>query len=808
MILRLLIWATIALLSGAAALTHEFLWTRRLVDLVGGTGQSISLVLGCFFLGLSLGAALATRFVERLTCPWQALAIIELGIGLLTIPAAILPWWSEWIWQALGTELLISGWGAAVKLILSVLVVIPPAVAMGMTLPVLIRAIRWSCAGADKLHVLVYGTNTLGGSLGLLVAASWLLPTWGVFRAMVISAATNFVVAALAWSMGMLPKFTPAGNAHPVRQSTSGEKHEATVNSNAFGKRASIGPPLVLNNCALLALSGYSGFSILAFEIVAVRMVSLVVPSSFQAANSVLLTVIFLLAVASIVVPLTRISPSPITTRLAVFLTLSGSAIALAPFLMFDATHQLLSVTHLVAVADERWLTAWGFGLAVLKVTVVSLGPALLLGGMIFPTLLDSISDGHREQVAGRWAAALAVNGMGGALGAMTANYLLLPGLGIYGALVLIGTIQVLAACLLLFAMVHRWMLLGCIPIVLAAAFLLDRANALPYISPRTEQRFDVIAKSFGHDGVCLVVDASRSGRGILMNNQYLLGSTSAFDDHRRQLLLPLVLHPQPKDVCCLGLATGISAGAAIDFRPPVNITVIELSPLVVAAAANHFGAVNRNIVRQENARVLTEDARTYLAAAHQQFDVIVGDLYRPYGAGEGRLFAVEHFCNVRQALREGGVFCQWLPAHQLTESHFRTIAATFVDVFPDAKLIKIDDNPDFPLLALLGTHGAAFHWQQVDERCRQLSIRTNIKDRHLASGEAIRSLIVGQLSADRFIGVKRNTLDNASLEIAAGLRKATWDPRKSHGAVGTENYLLGTNWLRFQSTLSQYVDQ
>ena len=39
--------------------------------------------------------------------------------------------------------------------------------------------------------------------------------------------------------------------------------------------------------------------------------------------------------------------------------------------------------------------------------------------------------------------------------------------------------------------------------------------------------------------------------------------------------------------------------------------------------------------------------------------------------AGEGRLYAREHFHAVRGALRDGGVFCQWLPLYQLTRDKF-----------------------------------------------------------------------------------------------------------------------------------------
>ena len=62
----------LALASGFAALTHELLWTRRLIDLLGASTESTSRVFGFFFLGLALGLVVASRWINRLEGPWLA----------------------------------------------------------------------------------------------------------------------------------------------------------------------------------------------------------------------------------------------------------------------------------------------------------------------------------------------------------------------------------------------------------------------------------------------------------------------------------------------------------------------------------------------------------------------------------------------------------------------------------------------------------------------------------------------------------------------------------------------------------------
>ena len=70
----------LAFFSGMAALSHELLWTRRLIDLLGATEWVTGRVLGLFFLGLSLGGWLACRLTENGN-PAKRLAMAELAIA-------------------------------------------------------------------------------------------------------------------------------------------------------------------------------------------------------------------------------------------------------------------------------------------------------------------------------------------------------------------------------------------------------------------------------------------------------------------------------------------------------------------------------------------------------------------------------------------------------------------------------------------------------------------------------------------------------------------------------------------------------
>jgi predicted membrane-bound spermidine synthase len=115
------------LFSGAAALVYQVVWVRQLTTVLGTTLEAVSLVLGLFMLGLGLGAALASRFIDglpgsRLT---QLYAALEIGVGLfaLLFPRLLAPF-------------------TAILLLL-------PTTLMGATLPIAVAILARAGRGAE-----------------------------------------------------------------------------------------------------------------------------------------------------------------------------------------------------------------------------------------------------------------------------------------------------------------------------------------------------------------------------------------------------------------------------------------------------------------------------------------------------------------------------------------------------------------------------------------------------------------------------------------------------------------------------------
>ena len=99
---------------------------------------------------------------------------------------------------------------------------------------------------------------------------------------------------------------------------------------------------------------------------------------------------------------------------------------------------------------------------------------------------------------------------------------------------------------------------------------------------------------------------------------------------------------------------------------------------------------------------LLAADARRWVRTSRAHYDLIVADNFHPARSGSGALYTVEHFRAVQARLDSDGLFCQWLPLHQLDLATLRSIVHSFTTVYPGAWAILASNSLETPVLGLL----------------------------------------------------------------------------------------------------------
>jgi spermidine synthase len=192
----------------------------------------------------------------------------------------------------------------------------------------------------------------------------------------------------------------------------------------------------------------------------------------------------------------------------------------------------------------------------------------------------------------------------------------------------------------------------------------------------------------------------------LRIDNRAQEGSSDSLSADARQALLPLLLHPSPRRVLFLGLGTGTTATAAAT-DPSLQVQAAELLP-EVAAVSPLFTQRNFDPVTRERLQVISTDARRFVQVATARYDVVIADNVHPARSGSAALYTVEHFAAVRERLADDGLFCQWLPLHQLDLATLRSIMASFMAVYPRGGALLATHSLQTPVIGLVGRRGAA----------------------------------------------------------------------------------------------------
>ena len=256
-----------------------------------------------------------------------------------------------------------------------------------------------------------------------------------------------------------------------------------------------------------------------------------------------------------------------------------------------------------------------------------------------------------------------------------------------------------------------------------------------------------------GDSAAVSVVEDAGGVSTLRINNRQQEGSSATVLSDARQAWLPLLLHPAPRRALFLGLGTGTTASSAA-ADTSVQVDAVELLPEVVEASALFVRAAEPT-TSNPAPNLLVADARRFVRTTDQRYDVIVSDNFHPARSGSGALYTVEHFRAVRERLNEDGVFCQWLPLHQLDLDTLRSIARSFLAVYPQGAAVLATNSLDTPVVGLVARVGESrFGLAAARERLAASRVAPQLQALQFVDEFAVLgAYIAGPASLARFAG-------------------------------------------------------
>ncbi len=725
--------------SGFSGLIYEVVWARLLERTMGASVYSITTVLTVYMAGLALGSFLAGRLVDRRSDSLRLYGILQAAIGVscVLVPALLVllaPVYRN-AYQSLDASFQTL---TLVRFLISGLVLIVPTTLMGATLPVLSRYLTTRLDTLGETVGRLYAVNTFGAVVGSFAAGFVLMPRLGIMGATFFAAAINVIIALLVFSAarGAGTQAAPeerrsdAGGVEDRKRARGhAERGAAAVRSaSADGKRAG-GYVIVL---AIVAFA-VSGFAAMVYQVAWMRSLSLVIGSSVYAVSLTLTAYILGLALGASIVSRLVDRWERLLWRLGgIEIGIGAAALAVVPIL----GRLPLAMIGIV----ERFSGSFGalmaaeFGIVFLVILV----PTVLMGG-VFP-LVVRICTRRLEAVGRSVGAVYASNTVGAIAGSFVGGFVLIPWLGIQGAISFAVTVSLALGAVLTIADRTVGGLRRFAPAVAAVLLIVVVLPLLPswdpaimssgsyfyadmYSSQAEEWGLtgeDAI-RSFGtvlyhKEGVATTVTVRQARSDIYLQSN---GKTEASDgpDMRTQKLLahaPMMLHPDPKDVLVIGLASGVTVGAALSY-PIETVDCVEIAPAMLEVASTFFAEANGHCMEDPRLNVIIEDGRNHVEYTQRTYDVMISEPSNLWIVGISNLFTREFFQMARDRMNDGGVVGMWFQAYNMTDEQCRMIARTFADVFDSATIWELDPGVDYMLVGTVGD--AKLDWDVLTAR-------------------------------------------------------------------------------------------
>ncbi|MFH0021482.1 fused MFS/spermidine synthase [Pseudomonas fluorescens] len=699
----LLIPALLLCISGAAALVYQVLWIKQLSLVVGVEVYAITTGISAFFAGLAIGGWLFGRWADRAAQPLLLYAALEVLVAILAVGATVTMSLAATAFAWLQTHVGLFAW------LLPFTLVGIPAVLMGGTLPVLVRALA---SDPGKAGGQLYAANTLGAIVGTLLAAFVLIASLGVRGSALFAAMLNLLAA--------------AGALWFARQ------HSAPV-AVAVSHHAEKAP-----DRTALWLYSIAGGVALGYEVVWSQSIVQFMSTRTYAFAVVLATYLAGLFIGS---ALLARRVERIRDPWGVFgLLIAGAGlIALLEIALLGrwlVLAQSQAETWLLSLsASELAGMSARFAVAALSIVFV---PTLLLGAA-FPLALR-LSVGQ-QRVGRDVGAVVAFNTVGGIVGVMLCGFVLIPLLGLVRTL---GLLAVIAAGIGYFAVRkghhvkkgrrQAVVALGLVSVAVALLTPVDKiASLLPGARNGTLAFYEE-----GRGGTVAVV---AQGRGAnTFHRLYIQGVSNTGDAMpslrymRIQALLPLLIHNgEPRSTLVIGFGTGITAGALLRYPGLQQRVVAELLPSVVKAAPLFKG--NFNAASDPGVDVRLRDGRQELLRSAQTYDLITLEPPPPSAAGVVNLYSRDFYQLAASRLQNQGIVAQWLPLPTQNIEDSRSLVRSFLDVFPYASLW----TSEFHEMLLVGSlQPMTLDATKITERFQQDSVRSTLQDVGIGSAAAL----------------------------------------------------------------------
>ena len=689
-------------LSGISGLIYETIWLRMLIRVLGNTVYATSIILAAFMAGLALGSFALGKISGRTKNHLKLYAMLEIGVALSAL--ALLPVFSHLMPVYKLIYNLASGQRIVLTLFQSVIMMgllLVPTCLMGGTLPVLSAFLQRAHRELAGRIGILYGCNTLGAVFGVLGSGMFAIGAWGERETLYIAVFINAAMAALAFAMsGLQRRELPKALSPESLPRPPHDLHAQVV---------STGLPFLTPKFMIISYA-LSGFAAISYEIVWTRIFQIQLGTSMYAFSMMLGSYLLGIAVGSMTggaLPLKK------ETKVKTYGWLQ----------LFVAAYGLAGMFLLTLFSPAGYLENLTLS-NVITLPLLVVTPLTFALGLMFPAISAAYID---EQETGRDVGRIyAANTAGCILGSLACGFFMMHFFGTRTTMLLLACVNMLLGiCVLLNMKDAKTRLFACAAV--ATILIVAVLAPDPFLSVFRKS----LREKFGsrcpdiqvyyHRENSAATTTAWGVKGFPMEKQLYIngiGMTKLCTEAKLMAHLPLMLHPNPKNilVICFGMGTALRSAWS---HQGVDCDVVELVGETYDCF-KYFHANAERVLTDVRVRHYVDDGRNFLTMRSTKYDVITIDPAPPiWSAGTVNLYSKEFFESCREHLCDKGIMSLWVPPGSFSE--VRMIMRTYLSVFPHASVWRGPRYAGFYLI------GASDLPDTVQNRFREAMSETSV---------------------------------------------------------------------------------
>jgi spermidine synthase len=662
----------IFILSGAAGLMYEVVWSRQLVLVFGNTTQAVSTILTGFFGGMAIGSFVGGKLADRVRSTLRLYGVIELilvVVVLLTpITFRLLHDAYRGIFPSIEGQPIVLG---LIRFVLAILALAPATVLMGATLPTLTRQLTRT-GHLSSAFGRLYAANTVGAILGTIAAGLVLIELLGLTGTLVVGAACSGIAGVVAILLGReLP--AAAGEPDPSFPETG----TAVLSSDSAHDDELILPPARRPTLALI-LAFVSGLTSLGYQVLWTRLLS------SGTGNS---TYVFTLILAMFLIGIALGAMAFSSTRRWIrqpILLIAVAQVAVAALVIGGL---IVVISHPGPLNPRNALES---AMSILGPILLVVLPTTAVMGFTFPASSTLLGD-DSARIAASAGKLLAANTGGAIVATFVVPFFVIPAVGSPRAVAVLALINVATGIVLLatvrtrgFGAVRRTAA-SMAAFVVAASIIAGLLSPGTIVDPSVARIRDAHAKLFDSaEDEIASVQAGATGTPQL----WVTGTamTLLTVDAKLMPVLPLMLRPRSETALTVAFGMGSAFRGALIAG--LKTEAIELVPSV-PVMFHWFYADAPAILADPDGKVIITDGRNHVELTTERYDIIVTDPPPPiFSSGASVISSLEYYQAGHSHLNPGGIMMQWVPTGDASLDELKAHIRTFRAVFPHVTMV------------------------------------------------------------------------------------------------------------------------